>query len=184
MTITNLPQRWAWLADEPGPRMLKEALKLYGTLEYPGSPDNPTILEWADEVGGDVGWYNKDSIPWCGLFMAVVALRSGKTVPRQSLRARAWLKFGRPSPRPELGDVLVFWRKHPDSPSGHVGLYVGETLHYYYVLGGNQSDSVCITRLKKDRLLGSFAQWNIGKPDYVRPILIGFDIGDVSENEA
>lgn len=187
--MTALPERWAWLAKEPGPKILKEALKLYGVYEFAGDADNPQILAWAREVGGDAGWYNKDSIPWCGLFMAVVAKRAGKPVPDQSLRARAWLNWGERTDRPELGDVLVFWRGHPDSASGHVGIYVGETPHYYYVLGGNQSDKVCISRLEKvrngvPRLLGSFAHWNIRKPGNVRPIFVGADFGKISENEA
>jgi len=138
-----LPKAFAFLVQEPGPFMLIEALNLYGTLEAPGAADNPVILSWAQEVGRDVGWYNRDSIPWCGLFMAVVADRSVKDIPRQSLRAKAWLDFGASTPVPMLGDVLVFSRGDPKGPSGHVGLYVGETPHFYYVLGGNQSDSVC-----------------------------------------
>lgn len=39
-----LPSTYAWLGGEPGPRMLLEALKLFGTLEAPGNADNPTIL--------------------------------------------------------------------------------------------------------------------------------------------
>lgn len=35
-----LPDRYAWLAREPGPRMLVEALKMYGTLEKPGAANN------------------------------------------------------------------------------------------------------------------------------------------------
>lgn len=177
-----LPAQFKFLEDEGGPFLLNEALKLYGTLEARASADNPVILSWAREVGGDVGWYNKDSIPWCGLFMAVVAKRAGKKVPRQSLRARAWLKFGRKTPVPMLGDVLVFWRGRKDGPSGHVGIYVGETEYYYYVLGGNQSDSVCITRLAKSRLLEARRQYR-RTPANVRRIRVG-TYGKVSENEA
>ena len=104
--------------------------------------------------------------------MAVVAKRAGKPVPKMSLRARAWVKFGKRSRKPSLGDVLVFWRGSPNGASGHVGLYVGETRHFFYVLGGNQSDSVCITRIARARLLGSYAHWNFRKPDNVRPIYI------------
>jgi len=179
----KLPAPFRFLAREPAPRMLLEALKLYGVLETPGAADNPQILRWAGEVGGDGSWYNKDSIPWCGLFMAVVAKRAGKKVPRQYLRARAWEKFGSRAATPKLGDVLVFWRGSPNGASGHVGLYVGETAQFYYVLGGNQSDSVCITRLAKHRLLSAHRQYFL-PPDNVRPILIGRDSGKVSRNEA
>jgi len=40
---------------------------------------------------------------------------------------------------------------------GHVGFYAGEDERAYHVLGGNQSDSVSITRIPKDRLLE--ARW-------------------------
>lgn len=183
-TPRPLEPRWSWLSNEPAPRMLLEALKLYGVMERGGREDNPQIVEWAKEVGGDAGWYNKDSIPWCGLFMAVVAKRAGKTVPRLCLRAQAWKNFGRRSHTPSLGDVLVFWRGSPSSQSGHVGLYVGETEQFYYVLGGNQSDSVCITRIAKYRLIGAYAEYRIGKPTNVRPVYVGRDFGRVSRNEA
>ena len=68
-----LPARYGWLAREPGPRMIVEALKLFGTMEKPGAANNPTIVAWAKEVGGEVAdVYKADSIPWCGLFMAAV----------------------------------------------------------------------------------------------------------------
>ena len=62
--------------------MIVEALKEYGTLEAPGAADNPKIIGWQDELEaagfGRVysGGYRHDAIPWCGLFMAIVAYRS------------------------------------------------------------------------------------------------------------
>lgn len=88
-----LPVAYAWLRDELGPKMITEALKLFGTLEAPGARDNPTILAWAKEVGqGDV--YVHDSIAWCGLFMAVVAKRAGKPIPDKPLWALSWGEWG------------------------------------------------------------------------------------------
>jgi hypothetical protein len=58
-----LPSRYGWLAREPGPKRIVEALKLYGTLDTPGSANNPTIVAWAKEVGGEVADpYKADSI--------------------------------------------------------------------------------------------------------------------------
>ncbi len=115
-----LPSRYAWLAREPGPKMIVEALKLFGTMEKPGAANNPTIVAWAKEVGGEVAdVYKADSIPWCGLFMAVVAKRAGKEPPKHPLWALSWSAFGAKAPAPALGDVLVFVR----SGGGHVGLY-------------------------------------------------------------
>ena len=79
-----LPSQYAWLTKlSPLPRMIEEALKLYGTTEVSGSRNNPQILAWADEVGLEAV-YTADSIPWCGLFMAVVAKRACKLWPRSS----------------------------------------------------------------------------------------------------
>lgn len=150
----NVPTEYRWLWKEPGPRMLTQALKEYGTLETPGNGSNPKIIGWAQEVGESVAsLYNDDDIPWCGLFMAVVAKRSQRPIPDKPLWALSWATWGDPVKTPELGDILVFKR----SGGGHVGLYVGEdtTGEAFHVLGGNQSDRVNITRILKERLYAS-----------------------------
>ncbi len=53
--------------------------------------------------------------------------------------------------------MLVFWRGSPSSWKGHVGFYWAEDETCYHVLGGNQSDRVSITRIRKSRLLA--ARW-------------------------
>lgn len=53
------------LKKEPAPRMLLEALKLYGVTEKAGSGNNPEILSWAKETG--LKQYTQDETPWCGL---------------------------------------------------------------------------------------------------------------------
>ena len=175
-----LPSRYGWLAREPGPKMIVEALKLYGTLEKPGSANNPTIIAWAREVGAEVAdVYKADSIPWCGLFMAVVAKRAGKEVPKHPLWALSWSAFGAKSPQPALGDVLVFTRKG----GGHVALYVGEDGSAFHVLGGNQSDRVCITRIAKARLYAARRPLYRVQPTNVRPINLA-SMGALSLNEA
>ena len=131
------------------PRMIREAMALYGTMEAPGNKNNAVIVNWAKETKTkDDNWYSADSIPWCGLFMAVVAQRSQWPVPQLPLSALSWARFGKATDIAMLGDVLVFTRKG----GGHVGLYVGESATTYYVLGGNQSDKVCISELSKTRI--------------------------------
>ncbi|APF36710.1 hypothetical protein BOQ54_04715 [Chelatococcus daeguensis] len=175
-----LPSRYAWLAREPGPKMIVEALKLFGTMEKPGAANNPTIVAWAKEVGGEVAdVYKADSIPWCGLFMAVVAKRAGKELPKHPLWALSWSAFGAKAPAPALGDVLVFTR----SGGGHVGLYVGEDASAFHVLGGNQSDRVCITRIAKARLYAARRPLYRVEPANVRPIHLEAT-GALSLNEA
>ena len=136
---------YPWVSAQP-PRMVAEAVRLIGVSEASGARDNPAILGWAREAG--VAGYRADSVPWCGLFMAVVARRAGKAVPDRPLWALNWAKFGAPAQAAGLGDVLVFRR----SSGGHVGLYVAEDATAFHVLGGNQGDRVCILRIARTRL--------------------------------
>jgi uncharacterized protein (TIGR02594 family) len=181
-----LPPAYAWLAAEPGPRMLVEGLKTYGTTELPGRGSNPIILEWAREVGlGRV--YTADAVAWCGLWMAVVARRAGKPVPANPLWALNWARWGQDGGQPELGDVLVFVRNYTEGGvkrvGGHVALYLGEDKTSYHVLGGNQGDAVTITRIAKDRLRACRELYQVGKPANVRPVILA-STGKLSVNEA
>lgn len=181
MTKVKLPKRYEWLKKEPGPRLLLEALSLYGTLEKPGPASNGDIINWATEVGGTVAdIYKADSIPWCGLFMAVVARRANWDAPKNPLWALSWSSFGTPTKTPQLGDILTFTRKG----GGHVALYVGEDQTAYHCLGGNQEDSVNITRIAKGRLYtGCVPKWRVAEPPNRRRIHLS-PTGSLSNNEA
>lgn len=174
----KLPKAYSWLSAEPAPKMLIEALKLFGTLEAPGNSDNPIIMSWAQELGL-AQIYSDDAIPWCGLFMAVVAKRAGKVIPSLPLWARSWATWGMASPKAELGDVLVFAR----SGGGHVALYVGEDDMCYHCLGGNQGDAVSIARVEKSRCIAVRRLYSVGVPANVRSIRLAAN-GTPSTNEA
>jgi len=179
-----LEQHYQWLLQEPGPLMITKALELFDTKELSGTPNNPVIMKWAKEVGDDVAKvYNADEIPWCGLFMAVVAKRAKKQVVKDPLWALNWGTFGKFTSQPMLGDVLVFVRKDAQGhKAGHVSLYVGEDQECYHVLGGNQSDKVCITRIAKARLYAARRpNYNV-QPKNVRVIQLS-STGAVSVNE-
>ena len=135
----------------------QEALHLIGTREVEGPASNQDILDMADRL--DLA-YEDDDIPWCGLFAGhcVGVSLPDEVLPSVVLRARAWEAFGVPVV-PQLGAVLVFWRKSRDSGLGHVGFYFAEDESSYHVLGGNQSNMVNVARLHKHRLLT--ARWPI-----------------------
>lgn len=176
----TVPKQYAWLSTVGTlPRMVTEGLKLIGTLEVPGKGDSPTILGWAKETGLDKEGYSADSIPWCGLFMATVAKRAGKFPPKHPLWALNWAGFGTPEHQPCLGDVLTFIR----SGGGHVGIYIGEDTTAYHVLGGNQSDQVCITRIDKKRLYRVARPAMTTPPPTIKPYVIAA-AGGLSRNEA
>jgi uncharacterized protein (TIGR02594 family) len=177
----TIPSKYAYLGKEPGPKMLLEALKLLGIKETPGDADNPVILEWAKELGGDVAkTYRDDMIPWCGLFVGVVAKRAGWTPPKTPLWARAWAEFGAKAEVPSLGDICVFTR----NGGGHVALYVGEDATHYHILGGNQGDAVTIVRkAKKDCIAVRRPVWKIAAPANRRPIKLSATGAVVSKKE-
>ena len=141
--------------DEVSLVWFQEARRLHGLKEVAGPGDNEAILEWADNL--DLH-YAHDEIPWCGLFVAhcIGSTLTTEPLPTNPLGARNWLKFGAPCP-PQPGAVLVFWRGSKDGWLGHVAFYAGEDASSFFVLGGNQSDSVSVARLAKDRLLS--ARW-------------------------
>lgn len=181
--MTTLPSRYAWLAREGAPRILVEALKEYGTLEVPGEADNAKILAWADEVGGWIAeYYTDDEIPWCGLFMAVIAKRAGYAFNQKALSAAAWADWGVAADKrkPMLGDLLILKR-----PGGHhITQYVGEDPLAWHGLGGNQQNMVNITRFSKDRELVAVRRCPFKvRPGNIRQIHLAPD-GAISRNEA
>lgn len=167
----GVPSKFSFLRAQPlPPLMVRVALELFGTREVGGGADNPVILGWADEVargapGTYNNWaadfYNDDSVPWCGLFMAVVAVRAAggrpeRLPPPQYLAALSWGHFGVEVPidHAAVGDVMVLGRAGGGHVTLNVGTEVGE--RRFFGLGGNQSDNVTI------------APFDIGRVRYVR----------------
>lgn len=172
-----IPKNYQWLQEEGAPKMLVEALNLFGVLETPGNQSTQEILSWATDLDLEA-LYNTDATPWCGLFMAIVAKRSGKIAPKNPLWALNWIHFGVSATMAMLGDVLTFRRNQ----GGHVAIYVGEDSTTYHVLGGNQSDSVSITRIQKNRLYAIRRPHYNNQPANVRKIVLKAT-GSISKNE-
>lgn len=166
------------------PRLVREALALYGTTETPGASSNSIITNWAKETNTKADdWYNTDSIPWCGLFLAVIAQRSKWLIVDLPLAALSWANFGSRIPLLEgcLGDVAVFKRKG----GGHVAILIGwsKDKKYVYVLGGNQSDKVNIAKIAVSRLHAMRRPPYTIMPESVKQYF--FDVkGEISQNEA
>lgn len=141
--------------DDPRLVWFKEALRLQGTREVPASGNNPEILQWATNLEID---YGSDDIAWCGLFVGhcVASTLDREPMPTNILRARAWGRFGIPT-APTPGAIMVFWRESRQSGLGHVGFYAGEDDTAYRIVGGNQSNSVSLAWIGKDRFID--ARW-------------------------
>ncbi len=179
----NLPDQYAWLDKEPGPKMLKNMSSLYGTKEVPGVASNPAIMAWAKAIGVSSA-YSGDDIPWCGLTVGYVAWLSGypSKPDGNPLWARNWCDWGQPVKHGQemLGDVLVFERGN----SGHVALYVGEDDSAFHIIGGNQGDKVCIERKPKYLLLKARrSPWKVAQPPNVRKVYLSPE-GAVELSEA
>jgi uncharacterized protein (TIGR02594 family) len=178
--LKPLPPSYQWLAQLDAPRIIDEALQLYGVRETAGPLNTPAIMGWAGALGVAKA-YVADAVPWCGLFVGIVVKRAGWTPVDGPLWARNWAKFGKPSPEPGLGDVLVFAREG----GGHVGFYIAEDATTFHVLGGNQGDAVSIARIAKARLVAARRPiWRLSRPASVKRYVLGAGGGALSHNEA
>jgi uncharacterized protein (TIGR02594 family) len=168
-----------WLKKETAPKILVQAVKQLGVKEIVGKVHNPVILGWAKDLGLSKV-YTNDEIPWCGLFIAYCAKMAGVQVVERPLWALNWNKFGNRVSEPMLGDVLTFKR----NGGGHVGIYVGEDNTHYHVLGGNQNNSVSVSRIAKSRLnQARRTAWKIAQPANVRKVHLE-PKGVITTNEA
>ena len=88
-------------------------------------------------------------IEWCAAFvnqvLAAHAIPGSESVSDYPLTARSFLSWGEEVDEPMMGDVIIFPRGN-EGWQGHVGFYITTSLDgkYYFILGGNQSDSVSI----------------------------------------
>lgn len=161
------------------PRWLARARAHIGLRETVGPASNAAIMGWARKIGGWIAsFYKDDSIPWCGLFVGAMLAEAGIKPPANLLGAREYERWGQPLKHGAPGAVLVFSRQG----GGHVGFYVGEDDEAFHVLGGNQSDAVCVKRIGKGRLTA--IRWPVGAPDKPGSRVMLKPDGSLSKNEA
>lgn len=179
----SIPDKYKYLEKiSPLPKFIATALNFYGLQEIVGKGSNRTIIQWRDELNQNnipITGYSDDDIPWCGLFVAYVVHKTGRKPVDKPLWARNWQNFGNASAKASLGDILVFVR----NGGGHVGFYVGEDKNAYYVLGGNQSNGVNITRILKSRCVAVRSPEYNSRPETAKPIYLTIG-GQISSNEA
>lgn len=161
------------------PVWLKTARSYMGVKEAAGEANNSTIINWAKRIGGWVmNSYKKDSIPWCALFVSNCLKENNLAITKTVLTALDYSKWGQPLSKPSLGAIMTFKRQG----GGHVGFYISEDKTHYHILGGNQSDSVNITKIDKARLDAIRWPSEAALPK-TGPIIAVFN-GEVSRNEA
>lgn len=145
------------LADDDTVPWMETAKSHMGLKEIPGRRHEAKIMSWADDIGGWVAdYYTSDEIPWCGLFIAGTLIANNIDVTiKNPLSALAYRKQGFHCD-PCYGAIMTFTRRG----GGHVGYYVSEDDNYYHILGGNQSNKVCVTKVSKVRF--KEARWPTG----------------------
>lgn len=109
---------------------------------------NKGIADFLRSDGATVG--DPAKIPWCGDFVqTVIALTlPNEILPVNPYWALNWIKFGQDARGYMLGAICVFSR----TGGGHVGFVMGHDNTYVHVLGGNQSNSVSVTKVSKANL--------------------------------
>lgn len=127
---------------------LDVAESLLGTHEIPGPKSNPVIVEWAKAIGGnEARYYTNDDIPWCALFLAHCLTAEPSNCDLSAVDNKLWcpsyMKYGTKC-KPVYGCIMNF--------GYHIAFYISEDANYYYVLGGNQSNTVNVTRIPKGNL--------------------------------
>lgn len=119
--------------------MLQDAISELGVVEGKGTKDDPRVLEYAAITG-----YSKDSVPWCGSFMAWLAKKNniGFTAHKAAAAlywATDWITEGngKALKKPIPGAIMVKKR----TGGNHVTLFhrwVDKTNGIFEGIGGNQ----------------------------------------------
>lgn len=143
------------------PRLVTEAMKVFGVYEFPGDKNNPIILGWAKELA-DAGYevfasYDADSIPWCTLGLSFIVHKAGYDLPKAPMWSQSYRKWGlkvEGDEPGEIGDIAVFVRDDPahvlpHGSLGHAAVVIRAEPDWLHCIGANQSDAVNIRKFSR-----------------------------------
>lgn len=137
------------------PMDVAQAELALNVAEFPGSADNPRIVLYhSTTTGSSAG----DETAWCSSFVNYCVEQAG-FVGTNSKWARTWHDQGWGSDEtanPLPGDIVVWRRVGGGEDGGHVAFFVSADAGGISVLGGNQSNKVCIQRYPKNGPFGGF----------------------------
>jgi uncharacterized protein (TIGR02594 family) len=130
------------------------------TLDKPKETPSEEIISTAEQFTGLSEKHHRRQLTetlgvdpvrteWCAAFVNAVLdmndIQGSGTVSDNPLLARSFLKWGHPVNVAQSGDILVFPRGS-QSWQGHVGIHASTVYidgkKWYWVLGGNQNNSV------------------------------------------
>jgi len=136
-------------------RLIEKAYKIankeIGIREVDGAGSNPRIIEYLKAVDFNDEITLTDSIPWCSAFINWCIQQAGGRGTRNAM-ARSFLAWGKETKDPKPGDLAIF-KRGQKSYQGHVAMFVSQDSLWITVLGGNQSDAVCIQKYRKNSLI-------------------------------
>lgn len=127
---------------------MPKAIREIGVHEYTGAADNPRIVEYLRSTTLGEPYCSNDETYWCSAFVNWCVEKAGYAGTDSSW-ARSWAHWGKAIDTPRRGCIAVLKR----NSGGHVGFFIGETNTDIELLGGNQSDSVCISKYPKSHLI-------------------------------
>lgn len=123
--------------------------------EWDDPGENPRILEYFRVGCPGYKPAQGDETDWCAALMWFALVEAGCVVPeKRKPVARDLLRLEEKVLVPRNGDVAILWRDSKTSWQGHVGILVGQTATYFYLLGGNQGDRVSVSAFATHRILG------------------------------
>jgi len=124
------------------------AIREIGVREYTGAADNPRIIEYLRSTTLGEPYRSNDETYWCSAFVNWCVEKAGYE-GTDSAWAKTWARWGKSIETPHRGCIAVFKR----GSGGHVGFYLDDNDENIELLGGNQNNSVCISKYPKARLL-------------------------------
>jgi uncharacterized protein (TIGR02594 family) len=153
------------------PLWLQAGLALVGTKEFAGAKDNPVIIDWAKDEGGDIAKsYTHDSIAWCALFgnhvLTKVGLEGPETLWALDFNPELMQKrVGHSWPAVQIsGPAVGAFAPMLRDGGGHITIVAGKDQRGNIMgLGGNQSDAVTIAPFAVSRLNKGY-WWPAGVP--------------------
>lgn len=120
--------------------------------ELPGKESNPLITDCYKAVDGldNPEMIDDSTMAWCSAYVNKKIQDAGGRGTR-SLSARSWLRWGKTT-KPHEG-CLVVLKRGSSSWKGHIGFFAKADYKYVYVISGNQSNDVNMSRFLKTDVL-------------------------------
>lgn len=147
------------------PSWLKIARDEIGVSEIDGIKDNNSkILAYHTATTLSAPHCKRDETPWCSSFVNWVMNKAGYSTTKNA-GARSWMKWGKEIKEPKEGAITIIYRSprkadsRMTSSGNHVAFFISQTPTHLYLLGGNQSDKVKVSKFLKSAYSTIMYRW-------------------------